>query len=295
MRRATALAIALLGLITSVQGAASGYFLQEDLFIESSREAAFGGHFTFDAATKEMIQSRDLRSGSDVYSNLSPPGVPSVVFGLLQLDPVYGDQLITVGTGTINELALTVYNSDAGNNLPIITMNVEVRVRRDDDNSLLGVFSADIDFGAGLGPGYYAIVTFTNLDSLPTPIVADTTAIRVEQQRISHTGGANRMGIACFDPIQIGSSPDTMLFNGGVLGLPWPLNPGYRVRVIAVPPCPGDLDGDDDVDLSDLAILLANYGTSIGAIYEQGDLDGDSDVDLGDLAELLGAYGHPCE
>ena len=53
---------------------------------------------------------------------------------------------------------------------------------------------------------------------------------------------------------------------------------------------PGDLDGDGDVDLSDLAQLLGNYGTT-GADYADGDLDGDGDVDLSDLAELLGHYG----
>jgi hypothetical protein len=56
-------------------------------------------------------------------------------------------------------------------------------------------------------------------------------------------------------------------------------------------PIPGDLDGDGDVDLSDLAQLLSNYGMSEGATYEDGDLDGDGDVDLSDLAGLLANYG----
>ncbi len=58
--------------------------------------------------------------------------------------------------------------------------------------------------------------------------------------------------------------------------------------------CPGDLNGDGEIDLSDLAQLLANYRTTSGAAYEDGDLDGDGDVDLSDLAELLGRYHAGC-
>lgn len=58
--------------------------------------------------------------------------------------------------------------------------------------------------------------------------------------------------------------------------------------------CVGDLDGDNDVDLSDLAVMLANYGTTSGAGPEDGDTDSDGDVDLTDLAVLLSAYGTPC-
>ncbi len=58
--------------------------------------------------------------------------------------------------------------------------------------------------------------------------------------------------------------------------------------------CWGDLDGDGDIDLSDLATLLSNYGMPDGASYEDGDLDGDGDVDLSDLAALLSVYGSDC-
>jgi len=51
------------------------------------------------------------------------------------------------------------------------------------------------------------------------------------------------------------------------------------------------LDGDGDAGLSQ---FLANYGTTGGATCEDCDLDGDEDVDLSDLATLLADYGAGC-
>jgi hypothetical protein len=50
----------------------------------------------------------------------------------------------------------------------------------------------------------------------------------------------------------------------------------------------GDLDGDDDVDLSDLGILLADWGCTADCV---GDVDGDDDVDHADLGILLSDWG----
>lgn len=58
--------------------------------------------------------------------------------------------------------------------------------------------------------------------------------------------------------------------------------------------CIADIDGDGVVGLSDLAILLSNYGTLGSAGPEDGDINGDGNVDLLDLSLLLAAYGMSC-
>ncbi|MFG0252576.1 MAG: peptidylprolyl isomerase [Phycisphaerales bacterium JB038] len=50
--------------------------------------------------------------------------------------------------------------------------------------------------------------------------------------------------------------------------------------------CTGDLDGDLDVDQSDLGLLLASYEIDAG-----GDVDGDGDTDQSDLGLLLADWG----
>ena len=52
---------------------------------------------------------------------------------------------------------------------------------------------------------------------------------------------------------------------------------------------PGDVDGDGDVDVDDLMLLIARYGSSCSGCPE--DIDGDGDVDVDDLMILLSNYG----
>lgn len=67
---------------------------------------------------------------------------------------------------------------------------------------------------------------------------------------------------------------------------------GFYVETTAAG-CAGDVDGDGDTDLTDLAALLAAYGTSSDdpGYDPNADFDDDGDVDLTDLAFLLADYG----
>lgn len=65
------------------------------------------------------------------------------------------------------------------------------------------------------------------------------------------------------------------------------------VTTVGVGTCPADINGDGNVDLTDLGILLADYGCA-GPGPCPGDVDGDGDTDLSDLGIVLAAYGQPC-
>ena len=57
--------------------------------------------------------------------------------------------------------------------------------------------------------------------------------------------------------------------------------------------CPGDLDGSGTVDLADLQLLLAEYGSSVD-VPDVADLNCDGIVNLTDLQYLLSRYGQSC-
>lgn len=65
----------------------------------------------------------------------------------------------------------------------------------------------------------------------------------------------------------------------------------WMIRAVGEPvgmPCPGDLDGNNVVDVFDLFELLNAWGACPGC---PADLDGNEIVDVFDLFELLGAWG----
>ncbi|MFG0292326.1 MAG: S8 family serine peptidase [Phycisphaerales bacterium JB050] len=85
--------------------------------------------------------------------------------------------------------------------------------------------------------------------------------------------------------------------------LPWPLEAisdvptrasVFEAFLAACPgdpaPCDGDVNGDNFVDLGDLNMVLANFGSATSA----GDANGDGNVDLADLNMVLANFGASC-
>ena len=66
---------------------------------------------------------------------------------------------------------------------------------------------------------------------------------------------------------------------------------GATVNDTLTVPLPGDVNLDGQVTISDLTILLTNYGVTTGATWGTGDLNGDGAVGLSDLTILLTNYG----
>lgn len=74
----------------------------------------------------------------------------------------------------------------------------------------------------------------------------------------------------------------------GHFGPGWATQRGYVLKPLEGEPIPGDLDGDGAVTVSDLLILLADWGPCVDC---PADLDGNGTVDVADLLTLLAAWG----
>jgi len=99
------------------------------------------------------------------------------------------------------------------------------------------------------------------------------------------------------DRLDVYFDPAYTVETGGVSFGTTSLSPGCSGGVVgAGSSCLEDLDDDGVVGLSDLAVILAAYGTTQEdpAYVQRADLDGNGVVDLADLATLLAAYGTEC-
>ena len=69
------------------------------------------------------------------------------------------------------------------------------------------------------------------------------------------------------------------------------VSPTTDIAFLLTPLEPGDANGDGQVDVNDLTIVLTNFG-QIGAAWSQGDFNGNGTVDVNDLTIVLSNYGY---
>ena len=212
----------------------------------------------------------DVVDGRVALGDVDPADVPS---GQMHLAGYY-TQLS--GTGTVT-----------GN---VVNLSARVMPGGDADPSLTGVLTIDGDY--------------TQQDATLTIKIKGSLA--GDEYSVLHVTGAatidNTLEIRLVEGyFPLAGEQYTVLTAGSIDGtFPDVRGPGWydvaydgTAVTVTVLMAPGDVDGDDDVDLIDLAQLLGHYGQT-GAVYTDGDIDRDGDVDLMDLAAQLGYYGnHP--
>jgi len=174
-----------------------------------------------------------------VYDNTA--SAPNFGFSSTDLAAQWGDELFTLGTGLLSTHKFTLFNGggSAGN---LLTATVSVSFFDGVTSAPLGGYTTNINFGAGLGVGFFSIITVTGLD--PLLILLNTTDVIEIQTVTAKTGPASRLGIASLNPVTVGSSPISMFINASTVGPagfynisnpPIPANPGNQIAVNSPP------------------------------------------------------------
>lgn len=198
--------------------------------------AQYAGHAYVDMQTGNVTWAspdQALLAGVDVYSNIASPVVGAI--SSTDLSSFWGDRVTTTGFGVLSQNDFTIYNSGSSAG-PLLTANVVVDFFNFATSTFLGVYTVGINFGTGIPPGSYTVVSVINLD--PAAINLNGNDILEIQYMAATSGTANRLGVASLDPVTVGSSPNTMYINSPTIGpagfytLDVPANPGYRINTI---------------------------------------------------------------
>lgn len=215
----------------------SGAAFASDVDTES---AQYAGHLYVDVQTGESIfvgPNEAPAAGVDIYSNVLSTAIGAI--SSTSLTSIWGDHVTMTGLGILSQHDLTIYNSSSSLG-PLLTCNIAVNFYNFSTSLLIGGYTGSINFGAGLGVGFYTIVSFINLETLAIPIVFATNDIVVTQNLTAKTGTGNRFGVVLLEPVTLGTSPSTMYINSPTIGAAGyytvgtgNANPGYRINAIA--------------------------------------------------------------
>ena len=178
------------------------------------------GRFPDQIGDANLVAGKDQgKSATNVLTTIYDCTSSAANFGFSSTDlaSVFGDELIMAGTGLLSTHKFSIFNggSSAGN---LLTATVAVSFFDAATSAPLGGYSTNINFGPGLPPGNFSVITTTALD--PLLIILTTNDVIALQTVTAKTGAANRLGIASFSPIVVGSSPVAMYINSSTVGPP---------------------------------------------------------------------------
>lgn len=213
--------------------------------VDQESVSGYKGHAFWDLATNAVTweqSSLPIYAATPVYDNTSSP--PNFGFSSTDLASKFGDEVLTTAPGILDENTFTIFNSGSSAGL-LQTASFKIELLDAATLTPLGAYTTGVvDFGVGgLPRGFFAFISVTNLSGAGIDLV--TTDVLIRQQVATHTGPANRLGIASLDPPSVGSSPNYMYINSSTVGPegyytignpPMNANPGYLIAVTDVVP-----------------------------------------------------------
>jgi hypothetical protein len=275
--------------------------------------SGFAGRIYIDYPSRQVLPSLQP-SGIDIYSSV---GMPLADWGWSspdRNDVQIGDWgACTAAGGLLHENDFTVYNGAAStSDVTSLTMTLQFydehfgnAVPGSANAPLVGSYSVDVAWPDGLHPGYYGIITVTNLDGAGIVLPASTTgsppvpARIMELQTTSNVVGGSRVGFANNSTVTIGSSGQSLFIHDSthpavfeLLNNPQTIsNPGFRFNV-----CYANCDASTTsptLNVGDFTCFLQRYAAS----DPYANCDGSTTapvLNVGDFTCFLQRYAQGC-
>ena len=213
------------------------------------------------------------------------PGPPNqVLFSLISESPALQ---ILPGTGSGADIYIDYQPLEHDGGLVLYAAPSELGLIHDDDIDAMIV--VETDFANGFTPGVDQII-FSLAPGSPSLVGT------LGPGDLFTSSGNGIFGVYCFaDQLGLYSSDNLNMLDYLVCDDVLTCAQDWAIGYVNNP-CIGDLDGDNDVDLADLALLLSSYGLCAGdaGYVPAADFDGDECIGLSDLATLLAHYGESC-
>lgn len=211
-------------------------------------DGAHAAYFSYNIMTGETTPGATggTTAAFTAYNNTEAPSAANAAFSSTSLTSQWGDRVtlhpsVDASNDMEDGLKFTIFNSGTSAG-PILTYTARLRaysasqtIPLAGDPTIFDLTIGPINFGAGLAPGYFSIITVSGLTGFGIGV---ENAMTIVQERTAHTGTANRMGIASMVPITVGSSPNDFYANSATIGPEGfytsgtlAVNPGYKIVV----------------------------------------------------------------